>query len=96
MTFSLEASGRSAGNPSEAQLEAFFTLEQRGLALLTKCRFDHTKLGMALQLCTLRCLGAFLVNPLDMPAIVVRFLERQLDLRDASLERYLELLPSPD
>ena len=35
------------------------------------------KLGFALQLVTVRCLGLFLEDPLDVPAVVVDFVARQ-------------------
>ena len=81
--------GEFQTDPSSEQLEAYFTLEPQDLKLLAKCRYKYTKLGMALQLCTLRFLGTFLENPIDVPQSVVQFLEPQLNYQNVRLGRSL-------
>ncbi len=87
----LERYGRFAGDPTPEQLSDIFHLDTDELALLRDLRHDHTRLGYAVQHCTLRYLGTFLTDPTDVPAVVVRTLCDQLSLKDPSVfPRYLE------
>jgi hypothetical protein len=53
---------------------------------------DRTRLGYALQLITVRAIGAFLPDPTAVPAPVVAVVARQLDITDSGvLEGYREL-----
>ena len=89
------AFGRFTGEPSRAELERFFFLEDAGRALTDKCRGDHNRLGFALQLGTVRCLGTLLPDPLDLPWPVVEYLAAQLGVADVSVvKRYAERLPT--
>jgi TnpA family transposase len=83
--------GRFSGAPSRAELERAFFLDDVDKALVARRRGDHTRLGFALQLTTVRFLGTFLPNPLDVPAEVVAYLAEQLGIADPScVERYTE------
>jgi hypothetical protein len=70
------------------QLKKFFTLDQHDLNLVQKSRYDHTRLGIAIQICTLKFLGTFLADPTDVPEIVIHRLTDQLGLNNVKLKRY--------
>jgi len=92
----LERYGRFQGDPTPLQLAEYFVLTPRDLQAIADLRFDHTRLGFALQLCTLRFLSTFLLDTTDVPALVLKTLCEQLGLSDAtSLTRYFERRTTP-
>lgn len=85
------AYGRFGGAPSQAELEKVFFLDDADRVLVGHRRGDHNRLGFALQLTTVRYLGTFLADPLDVPAGVLDSLAEQLQVDDASqVKRYTE------
>jgi Domain of unknown function (DUF4158) len=68
------AYGRFDGVPSRAELERFFLLDDADRRRVDPNRGAHNRLGYALQLGTLRFLGTFLEDPLDVPSAVVEYL----------------------
>lgn len=83
--------GRYNGEPSAAQLAKYFYLSETDLDLVRLRRGDHNKLGFALQICSVRFLGTFLTNPIDVPTGAVEFVIAQLPTIDSScLPRYME------
>jgi TnpA family transposase len=83
--------GRYAGAPSQADLERVFFLDDEDRALADRHRGEHMKLGFALQLVTVRWLGGFLEDPLDVPGSVLDFVAGQLGVTDPSqVKRYTE------
>jgi TnpA family transposase len=70
------------------QLQTFFTLDQYDLELIKRSRSDHTQLGIAIQICTLKFLGTFLPKPTIVPEVVIQKLSEQLGLKNVKLERY--------
>ncbi|MFB9798961.1 DUF4158 domain-containing protein, partial [Streptomonospora salina] len=67
------AYGRYAGPPSRADPERVFFLDDEDRAQVAQRRGQHMKLGFALQLVTVRWLGTFLEDPLDVPGTVLEF-----------------------
>ena len=60
-------------------------------ALVAKRRGDHSRLGFALQLVTVRHVGTFLTDPLDVPLVVLDYVAAQVRVADASVvKRYTE------
>ena len=76
------AYGRFLGGPGREQLERFFWLNDADLARIGRRRRSATALGYALQLGTVRFLGTFLVDSLDVPWPVVVFVAGQLGITD--------------
>jgi TnpA family transposase len=77
--------------PTRPELERFFFLDDDDRDLIALRRSDGHRLGMALQICTVRYLGLFLENPLDVPWPVVEHLAAQLGVTDPScVKRYVE------
>ena len=85
------AYGRFTGPPSQADLDRVFFLDDEDLALVGKHRGEHIRAGFALQLTTVRWLGTFLEDPVDVPGEVLDFVAGQLGLADPSqVKRYTE------
>ena len=85
------AYGRYAGVPSQADMERVFFLDDEDRKLVDLRRGDHMKAGFALQLVTVRWLGTFLEDPLDVPGEVLDFVARQLGIADPAVaKRYTE------
>ncbi|WP_434974929.1 DUF4158 domain-containing protein [Streptosporangium saharense] len=85
------AYGRFVEEPTRPEMERFFYLDDVDRRLIGKRRGDHNRLGFALQMCTVRYLGLFLEDPLDMPWSVVAYVAEHLGVEDPSVvKRYTE------
>ena len=86
------AYGLYAGTPSQADLDRVFFLDDEDMKLVGKHRGEHMRAGFALQLVTVRWLGMFLEDPLDVPGGVLDFVAgQQLGMADPStVKRYTE------
>jgi hypothetical protein len=64
-------------------------LDATDRAVLASLRGDHTRLGYAVQLATVRCLGTFRDTPTDVPTALVSTLAQQLAISPTDhLQRY--------
>ncbi len=81
--------GRYTEDPSPLQLARYFHFDDRDQQLMARRQREHTRLGCALQLGTVRFLGTFLPDPTEVPAVVVAHVAQQLGIPDVTcLARY--------
>ncbi|MGO4614721.1 DUF4158 domain-containing protein [Nocardia sp. 2YAB30] len=69
---------------SRVELERFCYLDDVDRRLIAARRRDYNRLGFAVQVVTVRYLGMFLTDPIDVPAELVAYLGEQLEIDDPS------------
>ncbi|WP_211922676.1 DUF4158 domain-containing protein [Solidesulfovibrio aerotolerans] len=72
--------GRFTGEPTPDQLARYFHLDDADHAFVAEHRGDHNRLGVAIQLGSLRLLGVFLDDPTIAPISAVHFVADQLSI----------------
>ncbi len=76
---------------SRQELERYCYLDDKDRALIAARRRDYNRLGFAVQVVTVRNLGMFLADPVDVPAELVQYLAEQLGIDDPScVKQYTE------
>src|SRR5918912_4423819 len=84
-----EKYGRYTIDPTSEDMAYFFHLTADDLALIANKRGQHNRMGFALQLSTVRFLGTFLDDPLDVPSNVFESISEQLGIIDLkNIESY--------
>lgn len=87
--------GAFVTDPTPEELERFFFLDEEGLTLTRKKRRRHNRLGWTVQWGTVRMLGMFLEDPIDVPRVVVDYAAEQLGIDDPScIKEYAERQPT--
>lgn len=90
------AFGRFVEVPSQLDLTRSCVLDGTARAVIGRRRGDGNRLGFAVQLATVRMLGTFLADPLDVPWGVVKFLADQLGVVNPSVVKaYTERAKTP-
>lgn len=80
--------GKFTERPTSEQLAKYFWFDDQDRMIIFKLRSDYNCLGFAIQLGTVRFLGVFLSNPLDVPPNVCAYIAQQLGLNSNSLSNY--------
>ena len=73
-----DAYGQYCGAPSQEDIERYFYLNDADFTVIRQLRHEHTRLGYAILLTSVRYLGVFPEQPALVPDAVLLTLCRQL------------------
>lgn len=73
----------------QRELVRHYTLSDSDIAIIRRCRGDHSRLGYAVMLCYLRHPGRPLRADERPPASLVSFIADQIDVLPEAIEEYL-------
>jgi TnpA family transposase len=76
--------GRYNAHPTAEELARFFHLSDEERLFISQRRGKHSRLGFAIQLGTVRFLGTFLPDPLDVPPSVIKTMAKQVGITEVS------------
>ena len=79
------AYGRFADEFGPKELATRFMLGDKDRGLISRRRSQQARLGYGLQVLTVRHLGTFLADPIDVPWRLVEHIARQLDIADPTV-----------
>lgn len=80
-----EKYGKYSGEPNEIQLAKYFHLDETDLEFISSRRGDHNRLGIALQLTSIRFLGTSYLELTLIPENVRSFVAKQLEIKDIAV-----------
>ncbi len=80
--------GKFIDEPTNEQLAVYFLLDDNDKKASYNHRGDYNRIGFAIQLGTVRFLGAFLSDPIKVPSNVIHYIAQQLGLGENTLEKY--------
>ncbi len=87
--------GAFVADPTPEELERFFFLNAAALEVARTKRRRHNRLGWVVQWGTVRMLGTFLEDPVDVPRVVADYAAGQLGIDDPScIKQYAERVPT--
>lgn len=78
------AYGRFPGGLTPTELEGLFFLDDFDRDLVARRRGDENRIGFGLQVATVRALGTFLADPLEVPTEAVDYIAGQVGAADPS------------
>ncbi|MET8351578.1 Tn3 family transposase [Micromonospora sp. NPDC005206] len=89
------AYGRFPAGLTPTELEGLFFLDDADRDLIAERRRDENRIGFGLQVATVRALGLFLEDPLDVPTEAVDYVAVQVGAADPSVAKeYLRRRPT--
>jgi TnpA family transposase len=83
-----ESYGKFSDELTDEQIAKYFMLDDKDKIFIFSRRGKHNQLGIAIQLCTVRFLGTFLLEPIDIPLSIIKYISNQLKIEEFELSKY--------